>query len=92
MMKAKFQFYEVVRILEGQGVRSHLVGREGVVSGSAQNDKGEWSYAVFIPSTELTWSFDETNLAATGEFRKREDFYSGESIKVKVIGGKGLAC
>jgi Immunity protein 31 len=81
-MTAKFQFYEVVRILEGQGVRPYLVGCEGVVVGRAGNEDGEWSYAIAIPSTEFTWSFDEKNLTATGKFRKREDFYSGISIKV----------
>lgn len=85
-MKNKFDFYEVVVICENHDVDlAGLTGQRGAVLGMAQDDEtGLWVYAVSLDSTGDVWNVGENHLTATGEAKERSDFYSGDSIEVKV--------
>ncbi len=85
-MKNQFDFYEVVVISENDNADlAKLAGQRGSVLGMSQNDEtGHWVYSVSLDSTGDVWNVGEENLKATGEAKERSDFYSGESIKVKV--------
>jgi len=83
-MNARFEFYEVVRVSLQRPEAKEIDTFEGAVLGRARNDKGEWGYAVYVLALDETWNLDEAELASTGRFMKREDFYDGESIHVVV--------
>lgn len=85
-MKNRFQFYEVVVVVDNNNESLQaLIGREGTILGMAQEEESEeWGYVVSIESIGETWDIAERYLESTGKFRKRSDFYSGESVKVKV--------
>ena len=82
--QSKFKFYEKVRISSTAPGKSKVNGELGAVLGIAQGDDGKWSYAVSIYSTGICWSCWEDELVTTGEFDRRETFYSGESVQVAV--------
>jgi len=85
-MKNQFEFYEVVVISENDDADLRgLEGQRGAVLGMSQNDETKhWVYSVSLDSTGNLWNVGEENLEATGEAKSRSDFYSGESVKVKV--------
>jgi hypothetical protein len=78
-MKSKYEFYEIVKVRAGS-----VAGLEGAVLGKAQGESGEWYYAIHIYSKEISFSIPEEDLEPTGRFDKRETFYDGTVIKVKV--------
>lgn len=80
----KFKFYEKVRISSTTSTKANANGELGAVLGMAQGDDGRWSYAVSVYSTGICWSCWEDELVATGEFDRRETFYSGDSVQVAV--------
>jgi len=82
--ESKFKFYEKVRISSTTPAKAKVNGQLGAVLGMAQADDGRWSYAVSIYSTGICWSCWEDELVATGEFDRRESFYSGDSVQVAV--------
>jgi hypothetical protein len=83
-MKPKFDFYEVVTINTTNPKKSYLNGQRGAVLGKAENADGGHGYDIWIYKFNEVFSLDEEELLATGEFDKRESFYSGESIRVSV--------
>lgn len=94
-MKNKFDFYEVVKINTVENNLKKANGKDGVVMGMAQDENGEWNYAVRIYFGSFAdledsdgWSIDEQYLQPTGKFMKREDFYDGSTAKV-VVDEKG---
>ncbi len=84
-MQARFDFYEQVRISTDDARTRHLNGRNGVVLGRTETTDGySWYYTVAIDGDPEGWCFFERELEATGRQFKREDFYDGSSIVVKV--------
>jgi hypothetical protein len=83
-MKSPFEFYEVVKLRNASSIPSELVGREGVILGMSSDENGKWYYSVDIEGVEGNRTCGEDDLESTGEFRRREDFYSGETLKVSV--------
>ena len=85
-MKNKFNFYEVVKVITNLDKLKEINGSLGVILGMSQNElTDEWIYGVSIDKDEgLVWSIKEKYLQSTGEKRSREDFYSGETIRVQV--------
>ena len=85
-MKNKFQFYEVVRVINCDQIKNKdLLGEEGTVLGMSQNEEdGHWVYAVSMPSTGTNNCIREDSLESTGRMKQRSDFYSGDSIRVIV--------
>jgi Immunity protein 31 len=81
-----FDFYDIVRI-----THPDWIGREGVVLGRAQNERGEWSYSLQVYGHESSVHFRETDLEATGRRDQAETFRSRESVAVLVdpVSGEG---
>jgi hypothetical protein len=84
-MDAKFDFYEVVSILASEETPQTLWGMEGVIVGRVQVDEGVWEYAVQMSADNNNcWQLREDGLRSEGRKRRREDLYSGETIRVRV--------
>lgn len=81
---SKFEFYERVKILSAHPNLEEVSGEISAVLGKAENEEGKFSYAVFVYRDEKCWSVREEDLESTGEFDKRETFFSGEKIKIRV--------
>lgn len=96
MGKNKFNFYEIVEIQPLSGVLDlsnldtrkfdyqTLVGKKGTIMAMVENDDNIWLYEVMITDTEDTYTIQEQDLVPTGKTARREDFYDGEVIHVKV--------
>ncbi len=82
--RARFTFYEKVRVVPGDPRLSAIAGELGAVLGIARSTSGEWSYAVHVYGRSLCWYILEADLRPTGEHDRRETFYSGESARVAV--------
>jgi len=82
--ESKFKFYEKVRISSTAPAKAKVNGELGAILGMAQGDDGKWSYAVSVYSTGTCWSCWENELVPTGEFDRRETFYTGDSVQVAV--------
>lgn len=82
-MPPKYDFYEVVRIIRLEERYAPIVECEGTILGQAQNED-DWSYAVAIENTGVTWYLPESALVPTGRRPCRSDFYNGEAVKVGV--------
>ena len=80
----QFDFYEQVTIVGPRAATHKLRGQRGYVLGRAADEHGRWSYAILVESQEKTWQFAEKELRSTGHFGRREDFYDGSSIRVRV--------
>lgn len=86
-MTAMFSYYEVVQVKTDRPALRSVDGCSGAILGMAQNDAGAWMYSVHILGQEEVWSLRESELAATGRFMRREDFYQGNKISVEVDEG-----
>ena len=84
MLKPRFQFYEIVRVASSDPELTEIHGERGAILGVSENDNGTFGYAVFIYRDEICWDLAEGELEATGEFSRREEFYDGTSIRVRV--------
>ena len=80
----KYEFYEVVRIEPKEHNLEHLRGQEGAILGMAEDDHGNWSYAVHLYGPREVWNLAEPNLVPTGRMDSRENFYDSASIHVEV--------
>lgn len=84
-MTAKFEFYEVVTVVESTESPPQLWNAEGVVVGKAQDDSGRWEYGVLIPTDNNNcWQLGEGVLRSAGRRLRREDLYDGDSVTVSV--------
>lgn len=83
-MKNKFQFYEVVEVIDNNAASlKNIIGEEGTILGMAEDENShQWSYGVSMTSTGTVRCIDERYLQSKGKFKNRSDFYSGESIKI----------
>ena len=61
-------------------------GELGAIMGMSQEADGEWGYAVHIYSLHESWSVGHRHLTSTGQMAKREDFYTGDRVRVSVDG------
>ena len=86
MPAARCGWYERVRVKTADRTKSAIDGLHGAIVGIARDDDGGWSYAVFIYDRGRVWSCQEAELTSTGEFDRKESFYSGESIRVSEQG------
>lgn len=82
-MKPKFEFYEIVRV-GGRDCPPPLVGMQGAIVGRSQAEDGQWFYSVSFDELDKSWFLSESTLEATGIYRKRSDYYSGERLQVLV--------
>jgi len=85
MREPRFDFYEEVRINTSDADKSHMNGLLAVVVGRTETeDRTSWYYAVDLQSQKKGWCFFERELEPTGRRFRREDFYDGSSIRVRV--------
>ncbi|MEM6689902.1 MAG: hypothetical protein AAF664_10770 [Planctomycetota bacterium] len=82
MAGQKFERYEKVRVKTVDPEISALNGLLAAVLGWARDENGSWCYAIHVYKFSAVYSITESDLVASGEYAKREDFYSGESIRV----------
>lgn len=86
MPVSRFDWYERVRVITCDPAKSAIDGQIGAVCGKAQGDDGRWSYGVYVYNERMVWSCWEDELDSTGEFDRRESFFSGMSIRVSQHG------
>jgi len=82
----KFDYYEKVRCISDDPAKTEISGKLAAVLGRAQNDDGSWGYTIHVYDEPVCYYALESELESTGEFAKREDFYSGDSIRVSSDG------
>ena len=84
-MEPKFKYFEHVIIKNSPNtIKNNIQEEEGIVLGIAQDDDGKWGYGVYINKMGEVWDINENEMESTGKYSKREDFYSGDSIQVRV--------
>ena len=79
----RFAFYERVRVTGDRPELAPVRGELAAVLGRAVGEAGP-SYAVSVYATGECWDVREDDLEPTGEFDRRETFYSGETVRVGV--------
>lgn len=96
MSSNKFEYYEIVKINPKSGVLDLssldtrkfdyqvLVGRIGVIMAMAECDNGAWLYEVSLDEANDAYTIREDDLQSTGQYKKRSDFYSDDTVKVVV--------
>jgi hypothetical protein len=85
MKEAKFDFYEKVIVESTNPNLQEINGELCTVMGRVfWDEQDKWLYAIHPYSRGEGWDVEEEDLISTGEFDKHENFYSGESIRVKV--------
>ncbi|MDP1793155.1 MAG: Imm31 family immunity protein [Acidimicrobiales bacterium] len=85
----RFVHYEVVTVRETPAtVEAAIAGKTGAVLGVSvpEIDGRPVSYALGGYDFDETIMVSEDELDSTGRFDRREDFYSGESIRVNQEG------
>ena len=81
----KFDFYEKVRVQSSDPEKAHLNGEIGTILGRTEtDDQKSFLYAVSIDSYRRTWALFEHELESTGQRAKREDYYDGSSVRIRV--------
>ncbi len=81
----KFTSYEIVRIVNPSKMhKENLKYLNGFIDGMTINRNGVYYYGVFLFNKQEGYCFEEHELESTGQFVKKEDYYSGESVKVIV--------
>jgi hypothetical protein len=84
-MSSQFEFYEIVKVKETAfTIKNGLNRLKGAILGMAEDENGNWGYAIHIYNLEEVWDLPQECLESTGEFTSREEFYDGSSIHVKV--------
>ena len=72
--KAKFKFYELVKVINEDPKYSEIYGKVGCILGMAEGEE-EWGYAISFYDEMEGWDVMESDLESTGKFGKRSDFY-----------------
>jgi hypothetical protein len=80
----KFAFFEKVLVNSQNQEKEEVHGQIGAVLGRVQTENGAWYYTVYIYSKDVSWCLFEHELLPTGEQARREDFYDGCSLRVRV--------
>ena len=79
----RFVYFEVVEVQSTpETLRLGYAGSVGAVLGIGENGDGSYGYAVALDGREEAVDFAEEELAATGEHRSREDYYSGDVLRI----------
>jgi hypothetical protein len=81
-MKQLLDFYAEVKVGDIPD-SPEISGKQGVIIGRAEQD-GRWSYAVWVEGVGELYHVTHEKLTPTGRQFRREDFYGGESIRVRV--------
>ena len=84
MMRPLYKFYEVVKVVSNRTDLVEINGFEAFVLGMAENNTGDWCYAVHMLESDEGWDVMENELVSTGKMMSREDFYDGDSVTVVV--------
>lgn len=85
-----FEFYEIVEIVACPRW-PHLVGKSGYLAGKSYEDGGPiQGYAVFVFDVEEVFSFQADQLKSLGTFIDPAQVFSGEAIRVRNVGGRGI--
>ena len=83
----KFTSYEIVRIVNPSKKHKKFEYFKAFVTGMATDRNGMWSYGIDFLQNQFGWRdciCEEHELESTGKCVKKEDYYSGESVKVIV--------
>lgn len=80
----KLDFFEIVKINTTRNKEKKLNDMEGVVLAIGEENGEIDGYDVYVFQKEATYGFYPDELVSTGKKIKKEDFYDGTSIKVKV--------
>lgn len=74
-----------MRVCTSETGKADVNGRLGAVVGFTRTEDGtSWYYSVHIYYDDLGWCFYERELETVGEFARREDFYDGSAVRVRV--------
>ena len=87
--RPRFGFYEIVEVRDTVGTRDQgIAGKMGAVLGIAKPDTadGTITYAVQLKGSSDACSVDERDLVGTGQFAGRDEYYTGDSIRVTQSG------
>jgi hypothetical protein len=85
-MSNKFQFYEYVRFSSNDPEFAEINGKIGVIYTMGREDDGTWGYGVHFEAEDELWDVSESDLTSTGRRGKREDFYPGDTLRVRPDG------
>jgi hypothetical protein len=80
--EAKYDFYEKARCISDDPAKGKIAGKLAAILGRVRGDDGSWGYTIHVYDEPVSYYARESELESTGEFAKREDFYSGESVRV----------
>ena len=89
-MKSKFNLYDIVIVNSNKKRLACINGKKGAIRGKSQSEENHsiFAYAVDIfneaNKVEGGWFIFEEDLKYTGIKANPSDFYTGESIKVRV--------
>lgn len=83
-----FKDLEVVRIIKSPKF-PHLLGKSGVIFGSSEENGHIFGYGVRPEGEDCSYHFNPEELEGTGIVRDESEFYDGESIRVRVVDGRG---
>ena len=79
-----FEFYQIVKVKTDIDKFSEINGLEGGIIGRGPYPEGTWTYKVWIDSKERAWPVPHDCLVPTGKMGKREDYFTDESVRVRV--------
>lgn len=85
-MNSKYNYYEEVIVKTNKKHLAKYNGRKAVITGKSNDEEDPtiWAYSVAISGEEESFFVFEEDLYPTGNFAKKEDFYTGERVRVKV--------
>ena len=87
LIKSKFDFYEIVKIVTSDPNKLELYGKLGYIRGKAAPETAEsqeWGYAVSLFDLDNTWSFEENELESAGKFFDKNAIPDYGKIRVLV--------
>lgn len=79
MAESHFDWYEQVQVTSADPAKGEINGKLGAILGKAQSEDGRWTYGVYIYDQKIIWSCENGELSPTGNFDRRESFYSGHT-------------
>ncbi|MGI9418330.1 MAG: Imm31 family immunity protein [Geminicoccaceae bacterium] len=85
-MSNQFEFFEYVTFTSDDPEFAEINGKTGVIMTMGQSDDGTWGYGVRFAGEEERWDVSERDLKPTGKKGKREDFYPGDTLRVRPDG------
>lgn len=81
----KFKIGEVVVISSESEELKEIYKSKAIIRTVNQNEVGSWSYSASVNADDgLLWCFEEGEMQSTGQYKKRSDFFTDETVKVLV--------